>query len=1003
MSQTAIERTAYRQFKRTYTAFELSEIFTPTDDEIWFADDNTRSPQLRFCLLVLLKCFQHLTYFPAVDDVPEVVVAHIRSCLRYSVTEAPFQYEYRRTLYRHRDLIRDHLGIKAYGKAARHEAALAVSEAATRMERPADLINVAIEKLIKEEYELPAFSTLDLLARRVRNLINAGIYARINERLADADRQQLDALLVVAPGDNKTGQSKLKERPGNVTPTHLRTWQEHLAWLESLARTPSLLEGVPLTKVSQWAAEARAPDAQSIASVTAPRRYALLICLIHEEQMAARDALVTMFLRCVSGLHDRGKTALEDLRAEQRHLAESLVTTLDGIACAQLELGEQPDDARLGELVRTHLEVAGGAEVVHANCQALMLYHGGNYLPLLLPLYPTLRSLLFKIVHTLRIHSSSSDDSVERALQFVLAHESRRSKTIEAAISLSFASEDWQRLVYARSDESVAFHRHALELCVFSAVAEELKTGDLWVEGAGEFADLRAQLLPRDVCKAKTEEFCTQIGLPKTAKEFVAHLKDLLTTTAAQVDHDRPANKYLDITDKGEIVLRRRRKAKKPQSVLALEAALLEEMPIRSVLQGLRNVQHWTNFTQFFGPLSGAEPKLTDPIPKYLLTVFGYGTNMGSSQLSRHIKGAMSSQTIGRINSRHITVEGLDRAMRRIVDTYYGCELPHAWGNEKVASADGTMQELRDSNLMSEYHVRYGKFGGIAFHYVSSLYIALLSHFIPCGAWEGIYLIDAYLQNKSLIQPTTLHTDTQGQSGPIWAMAYMLGINLMPRIRNWRGMTMYRPDAEVKYEHIDKLFSGVADWDFIERYWEDLMQVVISVKEGRVLPSTILRKLSNYSRKNKLYQVFKAAGDIVRTIFLLQYISNIEIREIITAETNKVESYNGYCDWVAFAGGGEYAGTDEDSFTKRMKYTDVLADALILHNIVDMTVGLEQLKRRGFVVAPETVAQLSPYITRNWQRFGDYDVDMNEVPPPLDALVRLFSPVTSLVTTGNSS
>ncbi len=52
---------------------------------------------------------------------------------------------------------------------------------------------------------------------------------------------------------------------------------------------------------------------------------------------------------------------------------------------------------------------------------------------------------------------------------------------------------------------------------------------------------------------------------------------------------------------------------------------------------------------------------------------------------------------------------------------------------------------------------------GIAFHYVSSLYIALLSHFIPCSAWEGIYLIDAYLHNQSLIQPTTLHTDIMCQ------------------------------------------------------------------------------------------------------------------------------------------------------------------------------------------------------------------------------------------------
>jgi hypothetical protein len=34
--------------------------------------------------------------------------------------------------------------------------------------------------------------------------------------------------------------------------------------------------------------------------------------------------------------------------------------------------------------------------------------------------------------------------------------------------------------------------------------------------------------------------------------------------------------------------------------------------------------------------------------------------------------------------------------------------------------------------------LQYGRFSGVAFHYVSSLSIALVSHFIPCDAWEGI-------------------------------------------------------------------------------------------------------------------------------------------------------------------------------------------------------------------------------------------------------------------------
>jgi hypothetical protein len=47
------------------------------------------------------------------------------------------------------------------------------------MNNPADLINVAIESLVKERYELPAFSTLDRSVRHIRTLVNLGIYENL--------------------------------------------------------------------------------------------------------------------------------------------------------------------------------------------------------------------------------------------------------------------------------------------------------------------------------------------------------------------------------------------------------------------------------------------------------------------------------------------------------------------------------------------------------------------------------------------------------------------------------------------------------------------------------------------------------------------------------------------------------------------------------------------------------------------------------------------------------
>src|SRR3546814_3537176 len=68
-------------------------------------------------------------------------------------------------------------------------------------------------------------------------------------------------------------------------------------------------------------------------------------------------------------------------------------------------------------------------------------------------------------------------------------------------------------------------------------------------------------------------------------------------------------------------------------------------------------------------------------------------------------------------------------------------------------------------------------------------------------------------------------------------------------------------DRGTRYDHIDPLFRESVDWDLVERHFKDLLQVVVSIRAGRIAPSTLLRKLGNYSRKNRLYHAFKARSE----------------------------------------------------------------------------------------------------------------------------------------------
>ena len=161
---TAIERTAYPSFKQQPSPKELAELYTPTAEDIAFAKTYTDSFSGRFRLLVLLKAFQRLGYFPHPELITATVINHLRAALKLPARVSAIASL--RTHRRYQQAIRTYLGVKPYSAEALKVAASAIAPAAEVMEHPADLINVGIETLVKERYELPAFSTLDRKARQ---------------------------------------------------------------------------------------------------------------------------------------------------------------------------------------------------------------------------------------------------------------------------------------------------------------------------------------------------------------------------------------------------------------------------------------------------------------------------------------------------------------------------------------------------------------------------------------------------------------------------------------------------------------------------------------------------------------------------------------------------------------------------------------------------------------------------------------------------------------------
>lgn len=1000
----SIERTAYPRFKKVVSARELYEAFTPTPGETAWAREATRTEANLLVLMVLLKSFQRLGYFPKLTEVPPPAVAHVgrRLGLGDDVTVAA---DSSRTLERYRGLVRDRVGVTHDPEAARKVAEEAIRTAAQTKDNPADLINVALEELVKARYELPGYTTLDEMAGRLRAEVNHGFFLAIEDRVGNAGKALLLGMLQVDASTRRSRFDELKRPARRPSLSRLKEHIGHLKALDATGDTGTWLSGIPPAKTAHFAAEARVLDASDLRKVGESKRLALLACLMHQARIRARDELAEMFCRRVAVLHKRGREELEAIRERHRAETERLWGVFGQVLAGAREATSAVPDGediaegeptasvleRAGALMLGPLAAAGGVAKVSAEHTEISAHHGNNYMPLLARHFRSHRSALFDLVEALEFESTSADRSVLAALRFIRSHRHLTREFVddhlegEEALDTSFCSQNWARTIRDR-DRPAMFVRRHLEVCVFSNLAAELRSGDIAVVGADSYSNFFDQLLSPAEVEPLIAGYCAEVDLPTTAGEFRAEMEAQLRQTAADVDAGYPANADLVIDEGGHPVLKRQRGKEHPASVVALAKAVEARMQEVSLLDIAIRTAHWIGWHRHFGPLSGSDPKLADPLGRYAVITFTYGTNMGPYQMSRHLRGAVSPHEISAPGNQHVTPAKLNLASADVIDAFVALDVAGLWGDGSKVGADGTQIDTWDDNLLAETSIRYGGYGGIAYRHIADAYIALFSHFIPCGVWEAVFIFAGLLENASeAVVPEEIHADTQGQSLPAFGLATMLGIELLPRIRNWKDLIFYRAAAGVRYRHIDSLFGEdeVIDWKLIETHWVDLMRVVISIREGRISSSALLRRLGNESRKNRIYKAFRELGRAIRTIVLLRYLSEPEPRESITTITNRVESFHNFSKWLSFGNAGVIADNDPDHMEKIVKFNELLANCVIFYNAAELTVVLNQLAAEGHPVRGEDIAALSPYTTRHILRFGDYVLDLS---PPTSAV-----------------
>lgn len=659
----SIERTAYPRFPRLMSARELHVFYTPSDEEIDWAGRAADSNGSLLGMVLALKCFQRMGRFPKQDEVPEVVIDHVRRCLDLDADVSP-AYGSDRTQRHHRGLIRERVGVVYDPKKAREVAVAAIREAAAVKNNSPDLINVALEMLVAQSLELLGFTVLDRMATTIRAQVNREIIAGIYGRISPGERVGLLATLQVRGEDGQSMFTRMKKPARRPSWSRFKEQSQYLAAVDGLGDGRRWVEGVAESKITDFAAEAAAQDAASLGDYDPIKQIALLACLVYTAQARARDDLAEMLCKRVAVITRKAKTELGEIRLRQRTVTERLISgyktvleqlTPEGAATATEQAalrlarealvtaaGDASALGRSGEAlvglvralkvqseglgaIRAQVEGAGGLAEQLADIEEVSAYHGDNHEMLIQRHFRKDRAVMFELAGRLEFEATSADRSVLAALEHAVAHwtltrdyipdhvvsiDPATGEEVVTPIDTSFASGNWQKVIRDRLRPGTLVRRH-FEACVFTYLAEELRTGDVAVAGANEYANWAANLLSWEECQPLVGGFCAEAGLPATAEGFTAQLRDRLGQAAAVLDAGYPDNADLVIDEQGTPTLKARKGVGTSESAAALLEAIGQRMPQRSLLGIVARTAYWLGWWRHFGPASGSDRNWT--------------------------------------------------------------------------------------------------------------------------------------------------------------------------------------------------------------------------------------------------------------------------------------------------------------------------------------------------------------------------------------------------------
>ena len=411
----------------------------------------------------------------------------------------------------------------------------------------------------------------------------------------------------------------------------------------------------------------------------------------------------------------------------------------------------------------------------------------------------------------------------------------------------------------------------AFEVATAMLLKRSLANGDL---SAPHSIDHRApadQLIPPTRWTQIQSETVRRHGWAPSLDAWLSRIKPLLNSRLEMLD-GAIADGELEIIDE-RIRLPRIRAIQEEKSVEITRRKIFGEMKGAQLADIIPEVDCLTGFSSL---LIGRPPRNRDELTSIYAGLVALSTEKTASQMARMLDGVSDDRA--EFAMRNIEeAGGLREANNLVASAMLTIPLARHWDSGTGASADMMSLDATRHLWMARIEPRRRSHAVGTYTHVADRWALIYNQPIVLNKRQAGVALEGALGQK-LINLQQLAVDTHGFTRFAMALAKLLGFDPCPRLAGLSRRKLYLPKGLIVPARLEPIVQRVSFGRQTRDGWDGLLRVAASLKEGYGSVATILDRNGSAARGSPVFEAGTAAGKVLRSLFLLDYLSNPTFR-----------------------------------------------------------------------------------------------------------------------------